>query len=191
SAPSSRTRVAISAAEKWISPIRSSPGKWPDLAGEVEVEMLGEALEIAPVEELDLDAGVPLAELAQLPVLSGDERLLHGGDLDVEVLLGEVEVGREGLGHAPGLVLFEHKRPGLVFPRDVVIVEHLRALELRGARKPRRFSAAVRLKDRELELHRRSRYRADRTPKQSAQAWCCVFGCAVVIDNRLPWRACR
>ena len=45
--------------------------------------MLGEALEIAPVEELDPDVRVPLTQLAQLPVLAGHERLLHGGDLDV------------------------------------------------------------------------------------------------------------
>src|SRR5213079_2999527 len=110
SAPSSRMRAAISVADRWISPIRSSPGKWPDSAGEVEVEMLGEALEVAPVEELDPDVGVPLTQLAQLPVLAGDERLLHGGDLDVEVLLGKIEVGREGLLHATVGVLLEDER---------------------------------------------------------------------------------
>ena len=59
------------------------------------MEMLGEALQVAPVEELDLDVRVSLAQLAQLPVLAGHERLFHGGDLDVEVLIGEVEVGFE------------------------------------------------------------------------------------------------
>jgi hypothetical protein len=37
------------------------------------VEVLGEALEVAPVEELDFDAGVPLTELSHLPVLPRDE----------------------------------------------------------------------------------------------------------------------
>src|SRR5215471_5101099 len=134
--------------------MRSSPGWWPDSADEVEVEMLGEALEVAPVEELDLDVGVALAELPQLSVLPGHERLLHGRDLDVQVLLGEVEVGRERLHHAAVLVLFEHEGPGLVFPRNVVIVEHLRALQFRGAGEPRRLAAAIRPKDRELKLHR-------------------------------------
>src|ERR1043166_7363033 len=101
--------------------MRSSTGARS--AGEVEVEMLGEALEVAPVEELDLDIGVALAQLAQLAVLAGHERLLHGGDLDVEVLVGEEEVGRERFGNAPVLVLLEHERPWLVFPRDVVVVE--------------------------------------------------------------------
>src|SRR3954454_16796178 len=95
SAPSSRTRTAISAAERWISPIRLSAGKLSGSAGEVEVEMLGEALEVAPVEELDPDILVPRTQLAQLPVLAGDERLLHGGDLDVEVLVRQEEIGRE------------------------------------------------------------------------------------------------
>src|SRR5881227_1692522 len=72
SAPSSRTRTAISAAERWISPIRLSAGKLPGSAGEVEVEML-EALEVASVEELDPDIRVPCTQLAQLPVLAGDE----------------------------------------------------------------------------------------------------------------------
>src|SRR6185437_7429529 len=134
------------------------------------MEMLGEALQVAPVEELYLDVRVPLAQLAQLAVLAGYERLLHGGDLDVEVLLGEIEVGRERLLHAPVGVLLEHEGPGLVFPGEVVVVEHLRALELRGARKPRRLGPAIRPKDRELKLHRVSRYRRGRTPKQSARA---------------------
>src|SRR5262245_21516608 len=119
--------------------------------------MLGEALEVAPVEERDPDVGIPLAQLAQLPVLAGDERLLHGGYLDVEVLLGEIEVGREGFGHAPVVVLFEYERPRLVFPRNVVVVEHLGALELGGTREPRRFGAAIRLEHRELQLHRQTK----------------------------------
>src|SRR6266516_3387698 len=60
---------------------------------EVEVEVLGEPLEIALVEELDLDLGVALAQLPQLPVLARHERLLHHGELDVEVLLRQVEFG--------------------------------------------------------------------------------------------------
>src|SRR5262245_7142125 len=119
--------------------------------------MLGEALEVAPVEELDPNVGVSLAQLAQLPVLAGDERLLHGGDLDVEVLVGKIEVGRESLLHAAVFVLLEYERPGLVFPGDVVVVEYLRALELCGAREPRRLGTAIRLEDRELKLHRQSR----------------------------------
>src|SRR5262249_50232589 len=143
---------------------------WPDSAGEVEVEMLGEALEVAPVEELDPDVGVPLAQLAQLPVLASDERLLHGGDLDVEVLVGKIEVGREGLLHAAVRILLEDERPGFVFPGDVVVVEHLCALELCGAREPRRLGTAIRLEDRELKLHRQSMYPRRRTLEQSAQA---------------------
>ena len=56
---------------------------------------LGEVLDVATIEELDLDVGVQPPYLAQLAVLSGHERLLHHRDLDVEVLLGKVEVRRE------------------------------------------------------------------------------------------------
>src|SRR4051794_41894128 len=89
------------------------------------MEMLGEALQVAPVEELDPDLGVLLAQLAQLPVLAGDERLLHGGDLDVEGLLREEEVGRERFGHAPLLVLPRGEGPGPVFPPAFVVAGYL------------------------------------------------------------------
>src|SRR6059058_2848234 len=38
---------------------------------------------------------IPLPELAQLPVLARNKRLLHHRQLDVQILLGEVEVGGE------------------------------------------------------------------------------------------------
>src|SRR5579862_7231496 len=99
---------------------------WARSAGEIEVEMLSEALQVAPVEELDLD---------------------------VQVLIAQIKVGGEGLEHPARLVLFEHERPRFVFPGDAVVIQHLRALELRGAGEPRRLGSAVRLEHRELELH--------------------------------------
>ena len=91
---------------------------------------MGEALEVAPGKELDLDLWIPLVELADLAVLTGDERLLHHRHLEVEVLLGKVEVRREGLENAALLVGFEHERAWLVLPRDSVEVEEFRALHL-------------------------------------------------------------
>src|SRR4051812_1299595 len=132
------------------------------------MEMLGEALQVAPVEELDLDVRVSLAQLAQLAVLAGDERLLHGGDLDVKGLLGKVEVGRERLLDASFGVLLQHERPRLVGPRAVVVVEDLGALELPGTREPRRVGAAIRPKDPELGLHRQPGERRGRTRERSA-----------------------
>ena len=87
-----------------------------DRCGEVESVSLGEAFDVALVEELHADARIALAHLPQLPVLAGDERLLHHRHLDVEILLREVEVGREGFDHAPVVVLLEHERPRLVRP---------------------------------------------------------------------------
>src|SRR5207253_3378390 len=83
------------------------------LGGEFESVSLGQTLDVALVEELDPDAGVPLLELAHLPVLLRYERLLHHGDLDVEILVGEVEVGREPLEAAALGVLLEHEPPRL------------------------------------------------------------------------------
>src|SRR5581483_1237411 len=92
---------------------------------------LCEALEVALVEELDLHVGIALAELAELAVLPRHERLLHDGHLEVEVLLRQEEVGREGLQDAAVLILREDERARLVLPGDPVEVEDLRALEFR------------------------------------------------------------
>src|SRR6187551_505345 len=90
----------------------------------------GDPLEVALVEQLDLDLRVELPQLAELPVLPRDERLLHHGHLEIEVLLGEVEVGRERLDDLPLRVALEDERRRLVEPRDAVVVEDLRVLEL-------------------------------------------------------------
>src|SRR5207244_6865100 len=69
---------------------------------EVESEARRKPFEVALVEQLRVDLGIAGPQLPQLPVLAGDERLLHHGDFEVEVLIGQVEVGREGLGDAAG-----------------------------------------------------------------------------------------
>src|SRR5262245_63542303 len=93
------------------------------LRREVEPVALREALDVAAVEELHPHVGIELPQLAQLPVLAGDERLLHHRDLDVEILLREVEVGRERLDDAALLVALEHERARLVLPGNAVEVE--------------------------------------------------------------------
>ena len=82
-------------------------------------------------------SGYRSPELPQLPVLPRDERLLHHGDLDVEILIREVEVGPERLDHRPVLGLLEDERPRLVLPGHAVVVEQLGALEFRVVRKTR------------------------------------------------------
>src|SRR5260370_42042718 len=52
---------------------------------------------VALVQHLDADLGVQLAEPAGLTVLLRDELLVERGDLDVEVVRGQGEVGTERL----------------------------------------------------------------------------------------------
>src|SRR5471032_273809 len=116
-----------------------------------------EPCEVALVEELDLHIRVELSQLAELPVLAGDERLLHHGHLQVQVLVPEVEVGRERLGDAALIVAGEHEGRRLVFPRDSVPVQDLCVLELRRVGKAWRLRAAECLENRRFRLHIRQR----------------------------------
>src|SRR5262249_26967437 len=90
---------------------------------------LSETLDVAAVEELHANMRIEALNLAQLAVLARDERLLHHRHFDEEVLLGEVEVGRECADDPPLLVALEHERLRLVVPGDAVVVEDLRALD--------------------------------------------------------------
>src|SRR5207248_3707334 len=107
-------------------------------------EALGQPLDVALVEELDLDAGVALAELAQLAVLARHEPLLHHCDLEEQILLRQVEVRRERLGHATVFVPLEYERVRLVRPWDAVEVEDLRTLALGIVLEARHRRAAIR-----------------------------------------------
>ena len=90
-------------------------------------------LVVLAVEQADIDLGVELAQQAHLAVLRRDKRLLHRRHLDVEVMLGQVEIGREHLRHA---FAFPRHREGhrLVLPADPVVVEEASELLLRGMR---------------------------------------------------------
>src|SRR5262249_24879827 len=101
-------------------------------------------------------------ELSQLAVLTGHERLLHHRDLEVEILLGEVEVGRERLGDAPVLVAREDERVRLVDPPHTVVVEDLRLLPLRLVDEAWWFVPSICLEIRRFQLHLASRYQSSR-----------------------------
>src|SRR6476661_4625611 len=103
-----------------------------------ELILLGKGLDVAPVEQLDPYVRAQLPQPAQLAVLLGHERLLHGGDLEVEILLGQVDVEGEGM--------------RLVFPGNAVVVEDLRTLELGLVGEGRRRVARVGVEPR-LFLH--------------------------------------
>src|SRR4029079_16968073 len=112
-------------------------------------------LDVALVEELDIHIGIPFFQLAQLAVLARDERLLHHRDLEIEVLLGQVEVRSERLEDATALVDLELERPRLVQPGNAVVVEDLGALELGLVLEDGRLGAAICLENRGLRRHRR------------------------------------
>src|SRR5690606_7841175 len=78
---------------------------------------------VALVEDLAADPGMGLLELAHLPVLLGDELLVHGRDLDEEIVVREIEVGSEPLDRFSIVVELDGERLGLVLPGDAVEVE--------------------------------------------------------------------
>ena len=63
-------------------------------------QALPQPLAVARVERDAANLRVHLVQPAQLAVLARDVALAHRGDLEVEVELGQVEVGRDRLAHA-------------------------------------------------------------------------------------------
>ena len=103
--------------------------------------------------------------LAELAVLARHERLLHDGDLDEEVLLGKVEVGRERAHDATVLVALEDERLRLVVPGDAVVVEDLRALHLDTVGEPRGLAPTICLENGIFHPHpREGTYALGRRP---------------------------
>src|SRR2546429_748142 len=86
---------------------------------------------VALVQNLDADFGVQLAEPAGLAVLLRDELLVERGDLDVEVVRRQVEIGAERLYGPTVTVAFQREGTRLVGPFDAVEVEELGELALR------------------------------------------------------------
>ena len=75
------------------------------------------------VEDLATDLGMVLGEQPDLAVLLGDELLVHRGDLDVEILIHDVEVGGEERSGVAVVAEFDGERSGLVFPIQTVEVQ--------------------------------------------------------------------
>ena len=86
--------------------------------------------EVAGVEQLDADVGVELTQPPQLAVLLAHEALLERRELDVQVDVGQVEVGREALDDRAVERPQHGERVRLVLPADVVEVEDPRELRL-------------------------------------------------------------
>src|SRR5207249_8533382 len=103
------------------------------------------------------------AQFPQLAVLARHERLLHHGDLEIEILLREVEVRRECFDDASFLVRLEDERAGLVVPRHSVVVKELRALEFGAIREPRLLTPTECLEIRRFQGHPKPVYGPRRT----------------------------
>lgn len=85
---------------------------------------------VALIQDLALDVGVELVQPPNLAVLLRYEFLVEGRDLDVEIEVGQVEVGREPLGGNPVPVPIDIERRRFVGPRDPIEVEKPRELAL-------------------------------------------------------------
>lgn len=86
--------------------------------------VLGEQVHVVPlVKDLAVDAGVQLAQPPCLAILLGDQLLIQRGDLDVEIVLGQVKVGGKPLNRAAFLVEFDVEGSRLVLPLDLVKVQ--------------------------------------------------------------------
>ncbi len=93
--------------------------------------VLDEQVEVvALIKDLDLGAGVQRPELADLAVLLGDQLLVQRGDLDIEVIARQIEVGPEGLYWTAEPIPLEDELSRLVLPGDAVEVEEESELPL-------------------------------------------------------------
>jgi len=127
------------------------------LRRELQPVALRESLDVPPVEELHAHVGIEALNLAKLAVLARHERLLHDRDLDEEVLIREVEVGRESTDDTSVPVPLEDEGVGLVVPRNAVIVEDLGALDLDPVGEPWRLVATICLENGTCDPHLRHR----------------------------------
>ena len=135
-----------------LAVVRSIVGRHR-LRGQTQAIALRETLDVSTVEELDPDVGIQPLNLAELLVLACDQRLLHHGHLDEEVLLGEVEVGRECTHHPPFLIALEDERVRLVIPGYSVVVKNLGALDFDAIRESRRLCSTICLENAAFDPH--------------------------------------
>ena len=91
--------------------------------------VLDQQAQVIPlVEDLAFDFGMHLLEPPHLPILLGHQLLAHGRDLDVEVIVGKVEVGAEVLRGCSVIGELDGKLAWFVLPGDLVEIEQSRKL---------------------------------------------------------------
>lgn len=92
-------------------------------------------LKVSPIQELDIDLRVELFKPAQLAVFLCNEALGHGGQLDVEVLLWQIEVRAKGFDDIALVIPTKGKGAGFILPENLVKVEDAGKLLLAGVAK--------------------------------------------------------
>ena len=85
---------------------------------------------VALIEDFALDIGMNRLEPADLLVLLGDQLLIHGRDLDVQLVVGQIEIGCEVLGGLPVVIELDREAIGFVVPRNSIEVKEERELAL-------------------------------------------------------------
>ena len=101
-----------------------------------KAELGEQAVKVLPVQQLDADLRVAQAQLPQLAVLLRNQRLLHRGELEIEVEVWEIKVRRHHLQRSVVLPL-QRKRRRLILPAQAVEIEYARELFLAGMREQR------------------------------------------------------
>jgi hypothetical protein len=85
---------------------------------------------VALVQDPAADVGVERAQPPDFAVLLGDQLLIERGYLDVEIELGQIEVGCEALRDGSGAIPRDVERRRLVTPFDLIEVEQASELAL-------------------------------------------------------------
>ncbi|MEX2624907.1 MAG: hypothetical protein WD651_14410 [Acidimicrobiia bacterium] len=93
------------------------------MIGILQTVFLDEMQIVSLIEDFALDLGIEGPQQTDLGVLFGDKLLAHRGDLDIETVLGQIEIGSEVVAGSTFTVPGNRKRPGLVLPREPVEVE--------------------------------------------------------------------
>jgi len=82
------------------------------------------------IEDLASNIRIELPKAANLPILLGDQLLVHRGDLDVETILRQIEIRPELFCDDPGCVPLDRECTRFVLPYDIVEVQKPRELPL-------------------------------------------------------------
>ena len=107
----------------------------------VEVARLFEAQEVSPVKDRRVDLWVEISQPTELAVLACDELLAKDGQLDKEIVFGEVEIRTEGRSRAASRIPLQDELNRLVEPRNARCVEQVSQQALGVVCEPRRTLA--------------------------------------------------